>query len=140
MTPADPPPRASERITVVLADDNLIVREGVAALLRRESDLEIVGVAEDLDGLVRDALAPQVLVTGIRMPPAFQSEGIDGAKELRRRHPGTGGVVLSQYDDAEPLAPTTVKGRVAPVDAWRLGTPVGGATASEDHAHEGAPA
>jgi adenylate cyclase len=90
-------------ISVFLADDNLIVREGVAALLRRESDLEIVGVAEDYDGLVRDAiaLAPQVLVTDIRMPPKFQSEGIDAAKELRRHHPGTGIVVLSQYDEPE---------------------------------------
>ena len=88
-------------ISVFLADDNLIVREGVAALLRREKDLEIVGVAEDLEGLLRDAiaLAPQVLVTDIRMPPNFQSEGIEGAKELRRHHPGTGIVVLSQYDE-----------------------------------------
>ncbi|MDQ1535000.1 MAG: adenylate cyclase, partial [Actinomycetota bacterium] len=90
-------------ISVFLADDNLIVREGVAALLRREKDLEIVGVAEDLDGLLRDAiaLAPQVLVTDIRMPPTFQREGIEAAKELRRRHPGTGIVVLSQYDDPD---------------------------------------
>jgi DNA-binding NarL/FixJ family response regulator len=42
-----------------------------------------------------------VLVTDIRMPPAFQREGIDAAKELRKRHPGTGVVVLSQYDDPE---------------------------------------
>jgi adenylate cyclase len=45
--------------------------------------------------------APQVLVTDIRMPPNFQSEGIDAAKELRKRHPGTGVVVLSQFDDPE---------------------------------------
>jgi class 3 adenylate cyclase/DNA-binding NarL/FixJ family response regulator len=93
----------TSKITVFLADDNLIVREGVAALLRREPDLEVVGVAEDLDGLLRDAiaLAPQVLVTDIRMPPKFQTEGIDAAKELRRHHPGTGIVVLSQYDEPE---------------------------------------
>ena len=42
-----------------------------------------------------------MLVTDIRMPPAFQREGIDAAKELRKRHPGTGVVVLSQYDDPE---------------------------------------
>jgi class 3 adenylate cyclase/ActR/RegA family two-component response regulator len=91
------------RITVFLADDNLIVREGVRALLALEPDLEIVGTAADYDGLVAGAeeSAPQVVVTDIRMPPSFQREGIDAAKEVRRRHPGTGVVILSQYDDPE---------------------------------------
>jgi class 3 adenylate cyclase/FixJ family two-component response regulator len=88
---------------VFLADDNVIVREGVRAMLSLESDFEIVGVAADYDELVAGATAcaPQVLVTDIRMPPSFQSEGIDAAKELRKRHPGTGVVVLSQYDDPD---------------------------------------
>jgi class 3 adenylate cyclase/ActR/RegA family two-component response regulator len=92
-----------ERITVLLADDNLIVREGVRALLSRDPDVEVVGVAGDYDELVARAaeLHPQVLVTDIRMPPNFQDEGIEGAKEVRRRHPGTGVVVLSQYDSPE---------------------------------------
>jgi class 3 adenylate cyclase len=47
------------------------------------------------------AANPQVLVTDIRMPPSFQREGIDAAKELRKRHPGTGVVILSQYEDPE---------------------------------------
>jgi class 3 adenylate cyclase/DNA-binding NarL/FixJ family response regulator len=91
------------RISVFLADDNLLVREGVRALLNLEDDLEVVGVAEDYDGLVAGAEAahPQVVVTDIRMPPNFQREGIDAAKEIRKRHPGTGIVVLSQYDDPE---------------------------------------
>jgi adenylate cyclase len=91
------------RITVFLADDNLIVREGVRALLSFEPDLEVVGVAADYDGLLAGAVeaAPQVLVTDIRMPPSFQREGIDAARELRKRHPGTGVVILSQYDDPE---------------------------------------
>ena len=42
-----------------------------------------------------------MVVTDIRMPPTFQREGIDAAKEIRKRHPGTGVVVLSQYDDPE---------------------------------------
>lgn len=96
---------AAERpsITVFLADDNVIVREGVRALLSLEDDLEVVGVAGDYDELLAGAkeAAPQVLVTDIRMPPTFQSEGIDAAKELRKRHPGTGVVVLSQFDDPE---------------------------------------
>src|SRR5258706_3716412 len=93
----------SSRITVFLADDNVIVREGVRALLNIEADLEVVGTAGDYDELIAgaEAAAPQVLVTDIRMPPAFQREGIDAAKELRKRHPGTGVVILSQYDDPE---------------------------------------
>ncbi len=90
-------------ISVFLADDNLIVREGVRALINARSDLHVVGVAADYDELVSGAEAtrPQVLVTDIRMPPSFQREGIDAAQEVRKRHPGTGVVVLSQYDDPE---------------------------------------
>src|SRR5919106_6171746 len=91
------------QISVFLADDNAIVREGVRAMLALEPDIEVVGVARDYDELVAHAgaAAPQVLVTDIRMPPTFQREGINAAKELRKRHPGTGIVVLSQYDDPQ---------------------------------------
>ena len=91
------------KISVFLADDNLIVREGVKALLEMEDDLDIVGVAADYDELVAGAeeAQPQVVVTDIRMPPNFLREGIDAAKEVRKRHPGTGIVILSQYDDPE---------------------------------------
>ncbi|HEX8769808.1 MAG TPA: adenylate/guanylate cyclase domain-containing protein [Acidimicrobiales bacterium] len=94
---------ATSEITVFLADDNLIVREGVRALIGLEADMAVVGAAADYDGLVSgaEAAAPQVVVTDIRMPPSFQQEGIDAAKEVRKRHPGTGVVVLSQYDDPE---------------------------------------
>src|SRR6266849_8860905 len=90
-------------IDVFLADDNLIVREGVRALIERHQDLRVVGVAADYDEVVTGAAAcmPQVLVTDVRMPPSFHREGIDAAKEVRKRHPGTGVVVLSQYDDPE---------------------------------------
>src|SRR2546429_1079410 len=90
-------------IRVFLADDNLIVREGVRALIDRHADLQVVGVAADYDEAVSGATAanPQVLVTDIRMPPSFTREGIDAAKEVRKRHPGTGIVVLSQYEDPE---------------------------------------
>ncbi len=90
-------------ISVFLADDNLIVREGVRALINARKDLNVVGVAADFDELVSGAEAtrPQVLVTDIRMPPTFTREGIDAAREVRKRHPGTGVVVLSQYDDPE---------------------------------------
>jgi adenylate cyclase len=97
------PPAAPDVISVFLADDNLIVREGVRALLEREHDLRIVGMASDYDELVTGATScqPQVLVTDIRMPPSFQQEGIAAAKELRMRLPGIGVVVLSQHDDPD---------------------------------------
>src|SRR6266853_5065072 len=91
------------KITVFLADDNLIVREGVRALIGTAGDMEVVGVAGDYEGLVTGAerAAPQVVVTDIRMPPTFQREGIEAAKQVRKRHPGTGIVVLSQYDEPD---------------------------------------
>src|SRR5713101_8438651 len=66
-------------------------------------DLEVVGVAGDYDELIAraDALAPQAIVTDIRMPPTFQREGIDAARLVRKRHPGMGIVILSQFDDPE---------------------------------------
>lgn len=98
-----PASTTDHKISVYLADDNLIVREGVRALLAREPDLEVVGVASDYHELVDGAerAAPQVVISDIRMPPTFQREGIDAAKEVRKRHPGTGVVILSQYDDPE---------------------------------------
>jgi class 3 adenylate cyclase/DNA-binding NarL/FixJ family response regulator len=92
---------AGHAITVFLAEDNLLVRAGVQALLAVEHDVQIVGVASDYDELIAAAekAAPQVLVTDIRMPPTFRREGIDAAQALRKRHPGTGVVILSQYDD-----------------------------------------
>jgi class 3 adenylate cyclase/DNA-binding NarL/FixJ family response regulator len=97
------PGDSEARITVFLADDSLLVREGVRALLAMQPDLEVVGVAEDFDGLVDGATEtqPQVVVTDIRMPPNFQNEGIEAAKLVRMRNPGTGVVVLSQYDEPE---------------------------------------
>ncbi len=90
-------------ISVFLADDNLLVRTGVQTLMELAGDLEVVGVAADYAGLVDGAVAhqPQVVVTDIRMPPDFRREGIEAAKLVRKRHPGTGVVILSQYDDPE---------------------------------------
>ncbi|MGB9376331.1 MAG: adenylate/guanylate cyclase domain-containing protein [Mycobacteriales bacterium] len=90
-------------LRVLLADDNLLVREGVRALLGAQKDLVVVGVAEDYDGVLAGAAEhqPDVLVTDIRMPPSFTDEGIAASKVVRSRYPGTGIVVLSQYDDPE---------------------------------------
>jgi class 3 adenylate cyclase/DNA-binding NarL/FixJ family response regulator len=91
------------RISVLLADDSVIVREGLRALLGMNDDIDVVGVAGDYEELIARAeeLAPQVIVTDIRMPPTFQREGIDAARLVRKRHLGTGIVILSQFDDPE---------------------------------------
>ena len=91
------------RISVLLADDSLIVREGLRALLGMADDIDVVGTAGDYEELIARAeqLAPQVIVTDIRMPPTFQREGIDAARLVRKRHLGTGIVILSQFDDPE---------------------------------------
>jgi len=88
-------------IRVVLGEDNVLVREGVRALLDSYDDVEVVGVAEDAPSLLQAAEAhmPDVVVTDIKMPPNFQLEGIDCAHAIRERHPGTGVVVLSAHDD-----------------------------------------
>ncbi len=95
------PPEATIRL--VLADDNLIVREGVRALLLMAGDIDVVGVGGDYDELIAaaDALTPQVVVTDIRMPPNFTDEGIRAARLIRKQYPGTGVVILSQYDEPE---------------------------------------
>jgi adenylate cyclase len=90
-------------ISVFLADDNLLVREGVRAVMDLADDLEVVGVASEFAELVDGAISlhPQVIVTDIRMPPEFRREGIEAAKVVRKHHPGTGIVVLSQYGEPE---------------------------------------
>ena len=88
-------------IRVVLGEDNVLVREGVRALLDSYDDIEVVGVAEDAPSLLSAAAehVPDVVVTDIKMPPNFQLEGIDCAHAIREKHPGTGVVVLSAHDD-----------------------------------------
>jgi adenylate cyclase len=88
-------------IRVVLGEDNVLVREGVRALLDSYDDIEVVGVAEDAPSLLATAAehVPDVVVTDIKMPPSFQLEGIDCAHTIRSQHPDTGVVVLSAHDD-----------------------------------------
>jgi class 3 adenylate cyclase/CheY-like chemotaxis protein len=88
-------------IRVVLGEDNVLVREGVRALLETYEDITVVGVAADAPSLLSTAAeyTPDVVVTDIKMPPNFQLEGIDCAHAIRASHPGTGVVVLSAHDD-----------------------------------------
>ena len=88
-------------IRIVLGEDNVLVREGVRALLDSYEDMDVVGVAADAPSLLSAAEEhqPDVVVTDIKMPPNFQLEGIDCAHTIREKHPGTGVVVLSAHDD-----------------------------------------
>ncbi len=90
-------------ISVVVADDSFIVREGIRELLGSVDEFEVVATCSDLESL-RAAVEqhrPDVVLTDIRMPPTNTDEGIRMAQELRERTPSIGVVVLSQYADAE---------------------------------------
>jgi DNA-binding NarL/FixJ family response regulator len=89
-------------IRIVLAEDNVLLREGVARLIDSEKDLELVAACGDYDELLAaiEAHEPDVVLTDIRMPPTGTDEGIRAAAHLRASRPQTGVVVLSQY--AEP--------------------------------------
>ena len=90
-------------LRIIFAEDNYLVREGTSALLAEVEDLDLVGTASDLDGLL-DAVEqhrPDAVLTDIRMPPTNTTEGIDAARRIRSEHPDTGVVVLSQYAEDE---------------------------------------
>jgi DNA-binding NarL/FixJ family response regulator len=86
-------------LRVVYAEDNFLVRAGTAALLEEASDVAVVGVAADATALLEavEEHAPDAVLTDIRMPPTWTTEGIDAAHRIRRHHPAVGVVVLSQY-------------------------------------------
>jgi DNA-binding NarL/FixJ family response regulator len=88
-------------VRVVLAEDSVLLREGVARLLR-EAGFEVVGQASNADELLLKvrSYSPDVAIVDIRMPPTHTDEGLRAAQEIRERYPGTGVLVLSQY--AEP--------------------------------------
>ncbi|MEA2422708.1 MAG: hypothetical protein QOF55_1807, partial [Thermoleophilaceae bacterium] len=83
---------------VVVADDSVLMREGIVRLLE-EAGFEVVGQAGDAEDLLRKVRAhrPDVAVIDIRMPPTNSDDGLRAALELRAELPGTGVLVLSQY-------------------------------------------
>lgn len=89
------------RTRIVVAEDNLLVREGLVSLLCTVAELEVVGTCATLPELYEavDRHQPDVLITDIRMPPDHSDEGIRAAQELRTSHPGLGVIVLSQFVD-----------------------------------------
>jgi DNA-binding NarL/FixJ family response regulator len=90
-------------IRVVLAEDNYLVREGVARLIDAVDELELADVVGDLDALLAsvETTKPDVVITDIRMPPTGTDEGIRAAGTIREQHPDVGVVVLSQYAEPE---------------------------------------
>jgi DNA-binding NarL/FixJ family response regulator len=88
----------TDRVRVVIADDSVLLREGIARLLE-ESGFEVVGQAGDAEDLLRKVGAhkPDVAVIDIRMPPTHTDEGLRAAHRIRAEHPDTAVLVLSQY-------------------------------------------
>lgn len=88
-------------VSIVLAEDNLLVREGLASLLTSVVDFDVVAMCSSLPELMEaiERRTPDVVLTDIRMPPDHQDEGIAAARALRTTHPDIGVVVLSQFVD-----------------------------------------
>jgi DNA-binding NarL/FixJ family response regulator len=118
-----------DRLRVVIAEDSVLLREGIARLLEL-ADFEVVGQAGDAEDLLRKVGAhrPDVAVIDVRMPPTHTDEGLRAARRIRVEHPDTAVVVLSQYAEEayalELLSETTertgylLKDRVADVDSF----------------------
>src|SRR5215204_532406 len=97
---------------IVLAEDELLLREGMASLLER-SGFEVVGQAGDavqLLALVRDT-SPDLVVVDIRMPPTRTREGLEAAREIRQQHPEIGILVLSAHAEVEHAMELLASGR-----------------------------
>jgi DNA-binding NarL/FixJ family response regulator len=116
-------------VRVVVADDAVLLREGVARLLA-DAGMEVVGTAGDADELMLKVRSykPDVAIVDIRMPPTHTDEGLRAAREIREKHPDVGVLVLSQYvepgyaldllaDSAEGVG-YLLKDRVANVDEF----------------------
>ena len=99
-------------LRVILADDDVLLREGMASLLDR-SGFEVVGQAGDVSellALVRDKV-PDLVVVDIRMPPSHTSEGLDAARVIREELPATGLLVLSAHVEVEHAMTLLASGR-----------------------------
>jgi DNA-binding NarL/FixJ family response regulator len=88
-------------VRVVLAEDSVLLREGIARLLE-ELGFEVVGSSETAEDLLLKVASyqPDVAIVDIRMPPTYSDEGLRAAKEIRRAHPEVGVLVLSHYVEA----------------------------------------
>jgi DNA-binding NarL/FixJ family response regulator/class 3 adenylate cyclase len=125
-----PAVESAERLRVVLAEDSVLLREGIARLLE-DGGFEVVGQAGNAEELLLKVRSyrPAVAIVDIRMPPTHTDEGLRAAKEIREQHPETGVLVLSQYvetgyalellaDSAEGVG-YLLKDRVSDLDEFR---------------------
>jgi DNA-binding NarL/FixJ family response regulator len=97
---------------VVLAEDDVLLREGLASLLER-SGFQVVGQAGDPDRLLAlvATQAPDLAVVDIRMPPTHTAEGLDAARQIRRQHPQVAILVLSAHVEVEHALELLASGR-----------------------------
>ena len=88
-------------VRVALADDSLIMREGLQQLLAGSPTVEVVAACGDVESLLEavEEQRPDVVLTDIRMPPSNTDEGVRIAAQLHESHPDIGVIVLSQYSD-----------------------------------------
>jgi DNA-binding NarL/FixJ family response regulator len=95
---------AAAPLRVVIAEDAVLLREGLSRLLG-DAGLEVAGAAGDAERLLQlvGVLRPDVVLADIRMPPTQTTEGLQAARQIRQRWPGTAVVVLSQYVETEQL-------------------------------------
>jgi len=91
------------RLKVVVAEDSLLVREGLRHVFDGEVDIVVAAETSDAESTIEaiERLHPDVLVTDIRMPPSNRTEGIAIAQALRQTHPAMAVIVISQYADAD---------------------------------------
>ncbi|MEV4177432.1 response regulator transcription factor [Nonomuraea sp. NPDC049709] len=99
-------------LRMVIAEDNLLVRTGIQALVATETDVEVVGACSGYDALMTcvDEEKPDVVVSDIRMPPTMSDEGIRAASALRDTHPEVAVLVLSQFLDPSYLLTLIAQG------------------------------
>jgi serine/threonine-protein kinase PknK len=99
-------------LRVVLGEDDVLLREGLASLLER-SGCDVVGQAADGTGLLALAreTAPDLVVTDIRMPPTHTTEGLEAARVIRQELPDTAILVLSAYTEVEHAMELLASGR-----------------------------
>jgi serine/threonine-protein kinase PknK len=89
-------------VRIAIADDDVLLREGLASLLAR-SGFDVVGQAGDADALLTlvHEREPELVIVDIRMPPTHSTEGLDAARSIREEHPAVGILVLSAHVEVE---------------------------------------
>lgn len=90
-----------DQLRVLIAEDQLLAREGIRRLLAEREEIDVVGVAADYQEVLEAArrLRPDVILMDIRMPPTYTMEGIEAARAIKAERPETGIVMVTQHDD-----------------------------------------